>query len=71
MDLSAEAFASLSNRFEKHINQWLDVEKHAQQNRTIDVTSMDIYDTSTDKCMDIAYIMICLLIITFSVTAYP
>lgn len=71
MDISAEAFASLSNRLEKHVNQWLVVEKHAQQNRTIDVTSMDIYDTSTAKCMNIAYVMICFLIITFSNTTCP
>lgn len=52
MNLSAEAFASLSQRFKENIKEWLTAEKLAQLNRSIDSTAMDIYDTATAKGMN-------------------
>jgi hypothetical protein len=52
MDISAETFTALSQRFKRKIKPWLKVEKHAQLNRHQDSTLMDIYDTLTAKGMD-------------------
>ena len=51
MDLSAEAFASLTMCLRKHTKQWLKADRHAQSNRSTDSTVMDIYDTVTVKGM--------------------
>jgi hypothetical protein len=46
MELSADAFQSLSKRLEKHTNQWLTQDQHVQLNRHVDPSLMDIYDTA-------------------------
>lgn len=51
MDLSAEAFGSLTKRLKKHTRRWLKAERHAQSKRSTDCTVMDIYDTVTVKGM--------------------
>ena len=49
MDLSADAFESLSKRLKKNTKRWLKADKHAQLNRHTDSSIMDMYDTSTAK----------------------
>jgi hypothetical protein len=51
MDLSAEAFESISKRLKKHTKQWLKADQHAQLHRNDDPSLMDIYDTTTSKGM--------------------
>ena len=51
MDLSAEAFKSISKRLKKHTKQWLKADQHAQLHRNDDPSLMDIYDTTTSKGM--------------------
>ena len=51
MELSAEAFQSLSQHLEKHTSQWLIQDQHAQLNRNADPSLMDMYDTATAKGM--------------------
>ena len=51
MDLSAEAFESLTMRFENHTKKWLKMDKCAQRDRSTEPCAMDIYDTSTKKRM--------------------
>lgn len=53
MDLSAEAFESLSKRLKKHTKQWLKADQYAQSKRDTDPSLMDIYDTVTAKGMHI------------------
>jgi hypothetical protein len=49
MDMSADAFESLSKRLRKNTKQWLKSDQHAQLNRHTDSSIMDMYDTSTAK----------------------
>jgi flagellar motility protein MotE (MotC chaperone) len=56
MDLSAETFDSLSQRFRKKTKRWLKADQHAQLNRSEDHALMDIYDTVTPKGMKIEFI---------------
>ncbi|KAN0129093.1 hypothetical protein V8E53_013089 [Lactarius tabidus] len=49
LELSAEAFQSLSLHLEKHTQQWLTQDQHAQINRNADPSVMDMYDTATAK----------------------
>jgi hypothetical protein len=51
MDLSVEAFDSLTMRLENHTKQWLKMDKHAQLHRCTNPSAMDIYDTATEKGM--------------------
>ena len=51
MDLSADAFHALNQRFKSKTKQWLELEKNAQSNRHQDSTLMDIYDTTAMKGM--------------------
>ena len=45
MDLSADAFDSLSKRLGKNTKQWLKADQNAQANRHSDSSIMDMYDT--------------------------
>ena len=56
MELSVEAFESISKRFKKHTKQWLKADQLAQLNRNADPSSMDIYDTATSKGMYMIFI---------------
>ena len=56
MDLSAEAFDSLSKRLKTHTKRWLKADQHAQLNRNADPSLMDLYDTATSKGMHIIII---------------
>jgi hypothetical protein len=51
LELSVEAFQSLSLHLEKHTQQWLTQDQHAQINRNADPSVMDMYDTATAKGM--------------------
>ena len=51
MDLSAEAFESLTMRLESHTEQWLKMDNRAQLERSTEPRAMDIYDTTTKKRM--------------------
>ena len=53
IDLSAEAFQSLSKRLRKNTKQWSKADQHAQLIRHTDSSIMDMYDTSTAKGVDI------------------
>lgn len=53
MDLSIKTYDALSKRFGSKTKKWLMEEKHAQLNRHEDSTLMDIYDTATEKGMDL------------------
>jgi post-segregation antitoxin (ccd killing protein) len=53
MELSADASQSLSKCLEKHTNQWLTQDRHAQLNRHADPSLMDIYDTAKAKGVNI------------------
>jgi hypothetical protein len=55
MDLSAETFQALSERFQANTKRWLKAERKAQSKRSGDSSAMDIYDTATAKCMCIDY----------------
>jgi hypothetical protein len=54
MDMSAEAFESLSTRLHSHTKRWIKADQHAQMLRHSDPTVMDIYDTRTAKGMRIS-----------------
>ena len=45
LDLSAEAFLTLSKRFKKQTREWLKADNEAQQARDTQPEAMDIYDT--------------------------
>ncbi|KAN0125265.1 hypothetical protein V8E53_015656 [Lactarius tabidus] len=49
LELSAEAFQSLSLRLEKHTSKWLTQDQQAQIDRNVDPSAMDMYDTATAK----------------------
>ncbi|KAN0131104.1 hypothetical protein V8E53_011105 [Lactarius tabidus] len=49
MDLSAETFQALSERFQANTKRWLKAERKAQSKRSGDSSAMDIYDTATAK----------------------
>lgn len=51
LDLSAEAFLTLSKRFKKQTKAWMRADKAAQQTRQINPEAMDIYDTAKEKGM--------------------
>jgi hypothetical protein len=51
LELSAEAFQSLSLRLEKHTSKWLTQDQQAQIDRNVDPSAMDMYDTATAKGM--------------------
>ena len=53
MDLSADAFDSLSKRLGKNTKQWLKADRNAQLTRQTDSSIMDMYDTSTAKGLDV------------------
>jgi hypothetical protein len=53
MDLSADAFDSLSKRLGKNTKQWLKADRNAQLTRQSDSSIMDMYDTSTAKGLDV------------------
>jgi len=53
MDLSADTFQALSDRFKTNTKRWLKAERQAQLKRKDDATVMDIYDTATAKRMNI------------------
>ena len=53
MDLSANAFDSLSTQLGKNTKQWLKADQHAQLTRQSDSSIMDMYDTSTVKGLDV------------------
>ena len=46
LELSAEAFLTLSKRFKANTKVWLKADKTAQQTRSRKPEAMDIYDTS-------------------------
>jgi hypothetical protein len=49
LDLSAEAFISLSKRFKSKTKVWLKADRQAQRDRAKKASKMDIYDTAKDK----------------------
>lgn len=49
MDLSAEAFLNLSQRFKDKTKEWLEEDRKAQKNRDKAPEAMDIYDTSKEQ----------------------
>ncbi|KAN0128148.1 hypothetical protein V8E53_014063 [Lactarius tabidus] len=49
LELSAEAFQSLSLRLEKHTSKWLTQDQQAQIDRNVNPSAMDMYDTATAK----------------------
>jgi hypothetical protein len=51
LELSAEAFISLSERFKDNTEDWLKADKAAQQTRSQKPEVMDIYDTTKGKGM--------------------
>jgi flagellar motility protein MotE (MotC chaperone) len=51
LELSAEAFISLSKRFKASTKDWLKADKAAQQTRSRKPEVMDIYDTAKGKGM--------------------
>ena len=53
MDLSADAFDSLSKRLGKNTKQWLKADRNAQLTRQSNSSIMDMYDTSTAKGLDV------------------
>ena len=53
MDLSADAFDSLSKRLGKNTKQWLKADRNAHLTRQSDSSIMDMYDTSTAKGLDV------------------
>ena len=53
IDLSAEAFESLSKQLEQYTKQWSKAAQHAQLNRCTDSSIMDMYDTSIAKGMNV------------------
>ena len=53
MDLSADAFESLSKQLRKNTKQLLKADQHAQLNRYTDSSIMDMHDRSTAKHEDL------------------
>jgi hypothetical protein len=51
LELSAEAFLTLSKRFKQNTKEWLKADKAAQQTRNRKPEAMDIYDTAKGKGM--------------------
>jgi hypothetical protein len=51
LDLSAEAFSSLSKRFKTETKEWLKADKVAQRTRHKKPEAMDIYDTAKEMGM--------------------
>jgi hypothetical protein len=51
LDLSAETFSALCERFKPSITQWLHQDRRAQLKRDEDPSAMDIYDTTMAKGM--------------------
>ena len=51
LDLSAEAFLTLSKRFKKQTKEWLKADNEAQQARSVHPEAMDIYDTVNEHGM--------------------
>jgi hypothetical protein len=51
LELSSEAFITLSKRFKEHTKGWLKADKAAQQTRHRNPEVMDIYDTIKEKGM--------------------
>ncbi len=51
LDLSAETFGALCERFKPRITQWLQQDRRAQLRRDDDPSVMDIYDTTMAKGM--------------------
>jgi hypothetical protein len=49
LELSAEAFLTLSKRFKKQTKGWLKADKAAQRTRNDSPEAMDIYDTAKEK----------------------
>ena len=51
LNLSAETFHALCERFQPRITQWLQQDRRAQLRREDDPNAMDIYDTTIAKGM--------------------
>jgi uncharacterized protein YifN (PemK superfamily) len=51
LELSAEAFVTLSKRFREQTQAWLKADKIAQRSRQRKPEAMDIYDTVKEKGM--------------------
>jgi hypothetical protein len=51
LELSAEAFLTLSKRFKHSTKEWLKADKAAQRTRNRKPEAMDIYDTAKGKGM--------------------
>ena len=51
MDLSAEIYDALNQRFKRKTKRWLQLEQNAQVHRHEDSSLMDIYDTCVAKGM--------------------
>jgi hypothetical protein len=51
LELSAEAFLTLSKRFKQNTKEWLKADKTAQRTRNRKPEAMDIYDTAKGKGM--------------------
>jgi hypothetical protein len=51
LELSAETFEALCDRFESRIKKWLQEDRQAQIKRLDDPAAMDIYDTVMEKGM--------------------
>jgi hypothetical protein len=49
LELSAEAFLTLSKRFKESTKEWLKADKAAQRTRHRKPEAMDIYDTSKEQ----------------------
>jgi hypothetical protein len=58
MELSADAFHSLSECLERYTNKWLTQDQHAQLNWHANPSLMDIYDTAKAKGIQALYQLI-------------
>jgi hypothetical protein len=56
LELSAEAFVTLSKRFKKQTKGWLKADMAAQQTRYAKPEAMDIYDIAKEKGMNTVFL---------------
>jgi hypothetical protein len=56
LELSADAFLTLSKRFKQNTKEWLKADVAAQRTRHRKPEVMDIYDTAKEQGMRIAFL---------------
>jgi hypothetical protein len=71
MELSADASQSLSKHLERHTNEWLTQDQHAQTNRHADPSLMDIYDMAKAKGIHINMIQQALYLLIHAAPSAP